>query len=393
MERSHSGIGTGNDWRLALDQALAGRHTGTADLAIVFASYHYREDYPAILAAIAGRAPARVTVGCSGQGIIGTGIEAEQTPAISVMSLALPGVELGGSRLEQPMLATVSGPAGWYGLLGREPREVNAWLLLADPFTFDTDALVDALTAVYPGVPVIGGMASGRQGTQGTELFVDGEMLRSGALLLSVGGAWTVKAVVSQGAEPIGETWTVTAAERNLVATLGGRPALQVLIETVRALEPAAQQRASRNLLVGIAMDEYRDEFGRGDFLIRNLVGVDQQSGAIAIGANARVGQTLQFQVRDAAAADDELDAMLMSASLDLHGSSPAGALLCSCNGRGAGLFGEPHHDATAVAKRFGPLPVAGFFCNGEIGPVGGKTFVHGFTASIGFFVPVAASG
>jgi small ligand-binding sensory domain FIST len=222
---------------------------------------------------------------------------------------------------------------------------------------------------------------------------VDGEMLRSGALLLSVGGAWTVKAVVSQGAEPIGETWTVTAAERNLVATLGGRPALQVLIETVRALEPAAQQRASRNLLVGIAMDEYRDEFGRGDFLIRNLVGVDQQSGAIAIGANARVGQTLQFQVRDAAAADDELDAMLMSASLDLHGSSPAGALLCSCNGRGAGLFGEPHHDATAVAKRFGPLPVAGFFCNGEIGPVGGKTFVHGFTASIGFFVPVAASG
>jgi small ligand-binding sensory domain FIST len=193
--------------------------------------------------------------------------------------------------------------------------------------------------------------------------------------------------VVSQGAEPIGQSWTITDVEQNIVKTIGGRPALEVLIETLQGLPAPVQERASRNLLAGLAMDEYRDEFRRGDFLIRNLVGVDQETGAIAVGTYPRVGQTIQFQVRDARAADEELAEMLGGA-VEALGETAAGALLCSCNGRGAGLFGEPHHDATAVAKRFGQLPVAGFFCNGEIGPVGGRNFVHGFTASIAFFVP-----
>jgi small ligand-binding sensory domain FIST len=161
-----------------------------------------------------------------------------------------------------------------------------------------------------------------------------------------------------------------------------------VLTETMQALPDDVRERAARNLLVGLAMDEYRDEFRRGDFLIRNIMGADRESGAIAIGAYPRVGQTIQFHMRDAEAADDELRLMLEAAGLAMHGAGPAGAVVCSCNGRGQGLFGAPDHDAAAVQQRFGALPVAGFFCNGEIGPVGGTNFVHGFTASIGFFVP-----
>ena len=389
MESSTAGAGTGNDWQLALAQALAGQRSGPADLVFLFASHHYREHYPAMLANILSELAPGQLIGCSGQGVISTGVELEQQPALSLMSLSLPGAKLDRFRLSQVDLATSSDAGSWLRRFGLAPGDVNAWILLCDPFTFDTDALIAALTDAYPGVPIMGGMASGEMGIQATQLFADSQVLTSGALLIAVGGAYTVRSVVSQGAEPIGQTWTITAAQGNFVLSLGGRPALEVLIETMRALPEEMQQRASRNLLVGLAMDEYQDEFGRGDFLIRNLMGVNQEHGAVAIGAEPRVGQTLQFQVRDAAAADDELDAMLTSASLDLFGRQPAGALLCSCNGRGEGLFGHPHHDATAVMKRFGTLPVAGFFCNGEIGPVGEKTFVHGFTASIAFFVPV----
>jgi small ligand-binding sensory domain FIST len=379
---SFSGVGLGLEWRPALAQALEGRSGGPCDLAIVFASWHHLPAIGEVLAAVHADLAPRVLVGCSGQGVIGAGVEVEQQPALSVMALSLPGARLRTVRLRQDDLAG----HGLEQLLAPDDA-TNAWLLLADPFTFDCDQFVARLDEAFPGVPVIGGMASARPGSRGTSLFHGHEALDAGALAVAVGGAWTLRSVVSQGAEPIGQPWTITGVDRNVIRSLGGRPPLEVLIETMRALPADIQQRASRNLLVGLAMDEYRDEFGRGDFLIRNLAGADQESGAIAIGALPRVGQTLQFQVRDAAAAHDELESMLVSASLDLHGRAAEGALLCSCNGRGAGLFGEPNHDAAALARQFGALPVAGFFCNGEIGPVGKRTFVHGFTASIGFFV------
>ena len=202
--------------------------------------------------------------------------------------------------------------------------------------------------------------------------------------MIGLGGAVRVTPVVSQGCEPIGEAWTITDAERNIVRAIGGRPAYEVLADTIQALGAPQRERVRRNLLVGLAMDEYRDEFGRGDFLIRNLMGVDQSSGAIAVAAEVKVGQTLQFQIRDARAADEELRAMLGAARDDgpLADAAPA-ALLFACNGRGAGLFGGPDHDARTVRDILGDVPLAGLFCNGEIGPVGPKTFIHGFTASL----------
>jgi small ligand-binding sensory domain FIST len=192
--------------------------------------------------------------------------------------------------------------------------------------------------------------------------------------------------VVSQGCEPIGRTWTITDADGYVVRTLGNRPTYEVLMETIQSLEPSARQRAARNLLVGLAMDEYRDDFKRGDFLIRNVLGVDQATGALAVGAEPHVGQTLQFQIRDARAADEELRHMLSASGGSARDTA---AVLFACNGRGAGLFGAPDHDARTVRELLGPVPLAGLFCNGEIGPVGKSTFLHGFTASLGLITPL----
>jgi small ligand-binding sensory domain FIST len=205
-----------------------------------------------------------------------------------------------------------------------------------------------------------------------------------GALVVGLGGATTVRPVVSQGCEPIGDVWTITDAAGHVVKGIAGRPAYEVLVDTVQALDADRRERVNGNLLVGLAMDEYRDEFRRGDFLIRQLIGVDPNTGAIAVAAQVHVGQTLQFQIRDARAADEELRHMLDVVRGDAAAKpSSSAALLFACNGRGAGLFGATDHDARTVNEILGPVPLAGLFCNGEIGPVGAKTFIHGFTASL----------
>ena len=378
-----TGASTAADWRVAVDQALHGVRANP-DIAFVFASYHHAERYPEIVGAIHERLDPGLLAGCSGQAVITTGREIEGAPGLTILSLSLPGAELTLKRVSAEDLDAET-PLVDHLL---PPDDVNAWILLSDPFTIDSEKLVAALAEVYPGTPILGGMASAFPGGRSAYLFEGGNLAPGGALLLAIGGGWTVHPVVSQGAAPIGESWTITEADRNIVVAIGGRPALDVLMETLRALPPDVQERAGRNLLCGLAMDEYADELGRGDFLIRNLLGVDRERGAVAINDNVRVGQTLQFQLRDAEAATEELNALLDKAR-EAMGGEPAGGLLCACNGRGQGMFGAPDHDAAAVADRLGPVPIAGLFCNGEIGPVGGTPFVHGFTASLALFVPV----
>lgn len=382
-----AGASTAADWRVAVDQAVHGVRTD-ADLVLLFVSYQHSERYPEIVGAVHERLSPRVLLGCSGQAVITTGREIEGRPGITVMSLSLPGADL---TLHQVTQSDLDAEAPLADRL-LPPDDVNAWVLLSDPFTIDSEKLVAALGEAYPGTPILGGMASAFPGGRSAYLFEGANLAPGGALLLAVGGAWTIHPVVSQGAAPIGESWTITEAERNVVLAIGGRPALDVLMETLRDLPPDVQQRAGRNLLTGLAMDEYADDLGRGDFLIRNLLGVDRERGAIAINDHVRVGQTLQFQLRDAEAATDELNTLLDKAREAMAGEA-AGGLLCACNGRGQGMFGAPDHDAAAVADRLGPLPIAGLFCNGEIGPVGGTPFVHGFTASLALFVPVDEPG
>ncbi|HZT07172.1 MAG TPA: FIST N-terminal domain-containing protein [Chloroflexota bacterium] len=357
------------------------------DLTLFFASPAY-EDLETLVAQAYRRSAASVLIGCSGQGIIGPNREVEGQEALSVLHVQLPGAELHPRHITPDELARLRGPEDWLRWAGVPVESLNAWIVLADPFTFDVEALIDGLTSAYPRATIAGGLASGLASEHGTHLFLNGAHYGDGAVILGIGGAYTVRSVVAQGAAPIGEPWTITSVDRNIVRKIGNRPALEVLRETLNALSEEERGRAARNLLVGLAMNEYRERFEQGDFLIRNLLGVDPESGAMAIGAMPEVGQTIQFQIRDAKAADFDLKRQLLQTRQAVDPDLIAGALLCTCNGRGVGLFGSPDHDARAVAAEFGPVPIAGFFCNGEIGPVGGRTYLHGFTASLALFVP-----
>jgi small ligand-binding sensory domain FIST len=383
-------VATGATWEEALEGVFSqtGEAIQGADLVLVFAAHGFAAGFGPLLARVRELTASRAIVGCSGQGIIGAAREVEDRPAVALLGLTLPGATVRAAHIGRRHLEAGTTAADWYRLLDIPPEGVNAWLVLADPFTLDAERLVAGLSAAYPGTPIVGGMASGDPRTRGTAVFLGTRVHGEGAVLVALGGAYTVRPVVAQGAAPIGETWTITGVEGNWITAIGGRPAVEVLIETLRGLPPAVQERARTNLLVGLAIDEYRDVFRRGDFLIRNLLGAHRETGALAVSGLPRVGQTIQFQVRDARAADEDLREMLDAAAADLGDTTPVAALLCVCNGRGVGLFGVPDHDARAVAARWGPLPVAGFFCNGEIGPVGGRPYLHGFTASLGLIVP-----
>ncbi|MGQ0550731.1 MAG: FIST signal transduction protein [Armatimonadota bacterium] len=396
-----SGISRQPRWRDALAEALAqmsGFHAaqavgrdGAADLCFLFASHAYAGDFGVLLADTADATGARCIVGCSGQGVIGAGREIEGEPALSLLALRLPGAVLCPVRVTQQDIERCKGLDDWRALTGVTPDDVNAWFLFADPFTLDGEGLLAALSQAYPRTPLVGGMASGDFRQRRTHVFLNRQVYANGAVALALGGAYTVRTVVSQGCMPIGRPWTITGTDGQLIQTIAQRPAYEVLADTVKTLPPEVQARARGNLLVGLAMDEYREELGRGDFLIRNIVGADRDSGALAVSAFPRVGQTVQFQIRDRATADEDLNEML--AAVSPSPPQAVAALLCACNGRGIGLFGTPHHDAGVLAARLGPLPAAGFFCNGEIGPVGSRNFLHGFTASIALIVPTSRSG
>jgi small ligand-binding sensory domain FIST len=381
-----SGIGAATEWRTALDQALDRALEPLAgeppDLLLLFANAAFSPDFGELLHEAVERSGARDLAGCGASGVIAGDRELEGQPAIAALALRVAGSLLAVHRVLPEDLGDGGPPPGaWPSHLGLLPTACTGLIVLADPFSTDIAALIAGLERDYPGVPLVGGLASGDPSVQHTHVFFGTQAIGQGAVVVGLSGSIAIKPIVSQGCEPIGNPWTITQAEGHIVRTIGNRPAYEVVVETVEALSPPERQRVARNLLVGLAMDEYRDAFNRGDFLIRNLLGVDPRSGAIAVGAETRVGQTIQFQVRDARAADEELRHML-AASADVAPRTAA-ALLFACNGRGAGLFGAPDHDARTTRELLGPIPLAGLFCNGEIGPVGQTTYLHGFTASL----------
>jgi small ligand-binding sensory domain FIST len=384
--RALATLQSGQTWDEALDAVAATLTLDAApDLLLVFIDSRFFEHYAAILERLTEATGARHMIGCAGQAIVGTGVESERQPAISVLALSLPGAVLTPvpvdplPRLERDLEMSSS-------------LDVNGWLIFADPFSVDPMEIVERLEAQWPGRPIVGGLSSSHNRARGTAMFLDGLVFPAGAVLLGIGGEASIETVVAQGAEPIGLPWTITECARSTIQSIAFKPAMDVLVETVQSLDPPARERARRNLLVGLAVDEYRDEFHRGDFLIRNLTGADRQTGSIGINALPRPGQTIQFQLRDAAAADDDLRRRLADFKANLNPRrAPLAAILCTCNGRGMALFSSQNHDARALEDAFGSLPVAGLFCNGEIGPVGGRTFVHGFTASIAFLTVRAA--
>jgi small ligand-binding sensory domain FIST len=278
-------------------------------------------------------------------------------------------------------------PEVWHRNLGVTPDRCNGWLVFADPFHLDCESWLRQWNEAYPGIPILGGLASGNNTEQLTQVYWNGEVIESGGVAISFGGGVGLASMISQGCTPIGDTWTITKTEGNLIHEIGNRPAYEVLVDTFNRMPPAEQKKTQGNVLVGMVTNEYLEDYHRGDFLIRNLIGADPRSGLLSVGAFPRRGQTMQFQRRDAQAASEDMAAMLSQTAKRLAGAAIYGGCLCCCNGRGQHLFGVPNHDASMVQKQLKAPAIAGFFCNGEIGPVGKTNFLHGYTAVLALFV------
>jgi small ligand-binding sensory domain FIST len=331
-------------------------------------------------------------LGCSAGGVIGEGRELEGTAALSLTGAVLPGVDVHPFHVAQADLPppTADG-AAWRGRLGLPDAGLDAHaIVLPDPFSCDAQRLVRGLDLAFPGGARIGGQASGGVGPGQNALFLDDAVHRAGAVGVLLTGNVTVETIVAQGCRPIGQPMFVTRGLRNVVFELDGTPVLEVLESLYESLDVDDQALFRQALFVGLVMDREREVYRQGDFLVRNLFGLDAKTGGLAIGALVEPNQVVQFHVRDARTSAEDLDAMLDRHRGESAHQRPSGALLFSCLGRGAGLYGEPDHDTRAFLARVGPVPVGGFFCNGEIGPVRGRTFVHGYTSAFGLFRPRA---
>jgi small ligand-binding sensory domain FIST len=364
----------------AVAQATEALGDASPSLAVLFASAHFLGVAEALVAAISNALGRLPLIGCVGEAVAGGAREIESQPAVSLWL----GSDLGPvETFAMEYLRTPSGGAYGGYLFPREPNGVH--LLICDPFTFPADGLLTHLNERVPGAVIMGGMASAALRPRQSRLFRDDRVLSAGAVGVHLPNA-EVHPLVAQGCRPIGDAYIITRADGNLIHELGGRPPLVRLREMAAALPTRDQELLAQGLQLGVVIDEYRAEPGQGDFLIRGVVGADPDSGAIAVGDQIQVGQTVQFHVRDAESADEDLRRALERESAALGGRRPAGALLFTCNGRGSRLFTEPDHDAGLIAATLGDIPVAGFFCAGELGPVGGQNFLHTFTASIALF-------
>ncbi len=356
-------------------------------LGLLFISPRFFSHAAQILELVQVHARVPLLAGCSSASLIAGDQEIEEKPGLALGLYYLPEAALQPFRFTQAQLEQAGETGYWQRESRIAPETINGWLVFADPFHLDSEAWLQSWNEAYAPRPVVGGLASGEPSEPSTQVYLNRDVFEDGGVAIAVGGKVRLASVISQGCTPIGETWTITRAERNFIHQIGNRPAYEILAETFNGLSPQEKKKAQGNLFIGLVMNEYLDEFHRGDFLIRNLIGADPKSGTIAVGAFPRTGQTIQFQRRDAATGTEDMTALLKRAQKELAGHTIYGGGLCSCNGRGQRLFGEPHHDARHVQQQFGPIGLAGFFCNGEIGPVGKRNFLHGYTASLALFV------
>jgi small ligand-binding sensory domain FIST len=355
--------------------AQAARRLGAdCDLCLVFAGSPHLGYGKWILSVVHEQLEPRRLIGCGAGGVLADGQEIEQGPGAVVWALSAPEASIETHHL-------TARPADQGTALEGVPADPGeAMVLIADPYSFPTERLLEELNEAHPGLPVLGGLASAAMGGSAT-LFRDGDINPEGAVACTLSGL-PLLPCVSQGAAPLGPEMRITACEGNLIAELAGKPAVRRIGEVIGSLSAEQQELSRAGVMLGIVIDENRPEFERGDFLVRPIIGVDEQSGTIAVGETLQVGQTVRLHVRDAASADEDLREALRREAEALGPASAAGALLFTCNGRGTQMFPDPNHDASAIAEALA-VPTGGFFCAGEIGPIGGRNYLHGFTATI----------
>jgi small ligand-binding sensory domain FIST len=362
----------------AAGEARRGLGDASCDLCLIFAGAPHLTRAKPLLDAVHEMLEPTHLIGCGAGGVVGPGRELEAGAGAVVWAASLPDADIATHHLA--VEPSEEGPAFAGVPDGVEPG--GALIVLADPNTFPADLLLSRWNEEQAGTPVLGGLASA-SAAGSAALFRDGDVLDAGAVACSVSGV-EVMPCVSQGATPVGPEMTITAAEGNVIHELASAPAIERLREAIGELGPDEQAMAGGGLMLGLVIDENQPEYERGDFLVRPVIGADPESGSVAIGERVRVGQTVRMHVRDGASADEDLREAL-GQRVQALGGDAAGALLFTCNGRGAHMFDVPDHDATTVGDMLG-APVGGFFCAGEIGPVGGRSFLHGFTATLAIF-------
>lgn len=369
----------------ALCELARSRMPEPPDLVLAFATCHFEDQSEAICRALNDHFDSALVTGCSAEGVIGPDSEHERVPAVSLMLARMPGVNLVPFRMEAAELSDLESVQAAVAGIEADPIDEPTFIFLGDPFSVPVKPVLQAMDERFPGRPVLGGMVSGCDGPGQAVLILGENVFRDGAIGVAVVGNVEVRTVVSQGCRPIGERFVITRGRGNVIEHLGGRPALQQLRESLRKLSGDDLALAQRSLFIGLAIDEHKGEFRRGDFVIRQILAGDSASGAIVVGDEIRVGMSVQFHVRDADSADEDLRALLAPVA---DGGSPAGALMFTCNGRGTRMWEKPNHDVGVLRGTHRNTPVAGFFAAGELGPIDGRNLVHGHTASIGLFYP-----
>ena len=375
---AHEGAYAEEAVRAAAEKIRAGLG-GSASVAFAFCSSDYLPHLADFSDTIRVDGHVLELVGCTANGFIIDAGENESSSGFSILALRAANTEISVHELSNSLVESSDGPDFWR----RRMPAVQSWIALTNPFGFGVDDWLSEWNAAFPGVPTLGGLASGGREPESIAVFHNGRTI-DGGVLVGLNGALRLVPAVSQGCKPIGEPLPVTKAEDNIIFALGSRPAYQALETAFQSLSETERSHAQGNLFAGIASTEYVEDFRPGHFLIRNIIGADPDSGAVVIAGIPRVGQTVQYQLRDRQSAHADLRRVLKLAEI---GSPPLATLLFSCTGRGSAFFGKPNHDSGMLAEILGPHPSAGFFCNGEIGPVAGRNCAHGYTASCAILV------
>lgn len=358
-----------------------------AHLAIAFVSDHHRTAYRELAPLLAAELGGALLIGCTARSVIGGGREIEGSPALSLTAATLPGVELSPFHLDVDQLPEAgAAPEDWARACGLRPATDAHFLLLADPFSFDVERLIRGLDAAFPAGKKLGGVASGGRTPGDNALYLGHKVHRAGLVGVALSGDLELDTIVAQGCRPIGMPMFVTRCRENVLQELDGRPALEVLHELYESLTPGDQDLCGGSLFLGIEMKEAQGEYQQGDFLIRNLLGSDPDAGTLTVGAVLRPLQVVQFHLRDARTSAEDLERRLAVYGHERDAGAARGAVLFSCLGRGEHLYGRPNHDSEVLRRHLGDVALGGFFCNGEIGPVQGTTFLHGYTSAFGIF-------
>lgn len=358
------------------------------DVVFLFGSFHHNRALAGAAEILQSAIQPNTIIGCSAESVLGGEKEMEGIAGLVALGLRVPGAQLLPWRIDPNDHENAINSKEAARMMLALDQQARCAIMLADPFTTPLPIVMPAINEAladthrtgdpFSGAHLIGGVASGASQPGHNVLVLNGEHYSTGAVGLTIAGKVRVDALVSQGCRPIGKPFVITKAKGNVIAELGGKRAIDMIQQTAGDMPEHDRHLLAGGLFIGLAVNEYKERFGRGDFLIRNVLGFDQKAGAIAVADNVRVGQTMQFHMRDADTADEDLQLLLDAQSMD---TTPAAALLFTCNGRGSRLFGEPNHDINALHSRLGSVPIAGFFAGGEIGPVGKKSFIHGHTA------------